>query len=166
MGIALAFPIIFLLIILQTTIAGQITLLSGSTDLVLLWLSAWAIQGRVKSAWFWAILGGVCVAFISAIPFYIPIISYSATTFFARMINKRVWQSPLLMMFVVTILGSLLLYFSSYAAMTVNGISMSWKTSLIEIIIPSTLLNLFFSIPMYAIVKDTAQWAYPLEVNE
>lgn len=166
MGVAIAFPILFILLSLQTTIFSQITLLSGSIDLVLIWLSAWTIQGRVKSSWFWMILAGISAAFVTAMPWIVIILSYAGTTFLSRQIIKRVWQSPLLMMFVVTIFGSILLYSLSYFAMTINGANIPWKTALINVVIPSILLNVLFAIPVYAIAKDTAQWVYPSEVNE
>ena len=166
MGIVLAFPIIFILLILQTTLVSQITLLHGCADLVLLWLAAWSLQKQVRSAWLWTILAALCVAYISAIPWYVPIISYVFVALLAKAINKRVWQSPLLMMFLVTIVGSTLMNGLSYVALYVNGVSIPFRTGLVEVIIPSTLINLLLALPIYAIVKDTAQWMYPLEVSE
>lgn len=166
MGRILAFPILFVLIILQTTLVTQMTLLNGCADLILLWLAAWALQKQVKSAWFWAILAGISISYISAIPWYIPLISYAAVTLLARMINKQLWQSPLLMMFLVTILGSLLMNGLTYVVLTITGVSIPLKEGLVETIIPSVLINMLFALPMYAIVKDTAQWVYPVEVSE
>jgi cell shape-determining protein MreD len=166
LGIVLAFPILFILLVLQTTLASQVTLLSGCADLVLLWLTAWSLQKQVKSAWFWTILAGICVAYISAIPWFVPLISYTAVTFIAKLINKRIWQSPLLMMFMVTILGSILINGLSFLALAFTGVSITFRTGLVQVIIPSTLINLLLALPMYSIVRDTAQWVYPLEVSE
>lgn len=166
MGIVIAFPILFILLLLQTTIFSQITLLSGSIDLVLIWLAAWTIQGQVKSSWIWMILAGIFVSYVTAIPWPVIFISYAGATAAARMINKRVWQSPLLMMFFVTIFGSLLLYTLSFMALVIDGVNIQLDTALIEVIIPSILMNLLFAIPVYAIARDTARWVYPLESAE
>ncbi len=165
MGRILAFPILFILIILQTTLVTQMNLLNGCADLILLWLAAWALQKQVKSAWFWTLLAGMAISFISAIPWYIPLISYVAVTFLAKMINKQLWQAPLLMMFLVTIIGSLLLNGLTYVVLTITGVSIPIKEGVVETIIPSVLINLLFALPMYAIVRDTAQWVYPAEVT-
>jgi cell shape-determining protein MreD len=165
MGSLLAFPILFILIILQTTLVRQITLLSGCADLILLWLAAWGLQRQVKSAWFWTILAGIAIAFISAIPWYVPIAAYGITTFLARAINKRVWQSPLLVMFVVTIAGSVALNALSYVGLFLKGVSIPLRTAIVNVMIPSTLINLLFALPVYAVVKDTAHWLYPEEVS-
>lgn len=166
MGVLLAFPVILILLILQTTLVSQVTLLSGCADLLLLWLAAWGLQKQVKSMWVWTLIIAISVAYISAIPWYVPLICYPAVTLLTRIINKRIWQSPLLMMFLVTIIGSMLINGLSYLALAVTGVSIPLQTGLVEVIIPSILINLLLALPAYAIARDMAQWAYPLEAVE
>lgn len=166
MGIVIAIPILFMLLLLQTTLARQITLLSGSADLVLLWLAAWGLQKQVKSTWIWTGLAAVVVAYVSSVPWYVPIIGYTTVTILTHFVNRHVWQSPILMMFLVTILGSIWIYLLTFIALTVKGISLPLDTSVVQVVIPSILINLLLSLPIFAIAKDTAQWVYPLEENE
>ncbi|MCX6054653.1 MAG: hypothetical protein NTZ74_07055 [Chloroflexi bacterium] len=166
MVLLFAFPIILILSILQIGIVRNIVLLHGTADLVLIWLSAWGIQGRVKNAWIWALIAGITLSYISALPWYVPFISYGGTMFFARQVNKKIWQSPLMMMFLVTILGSILLYTLSYGGLLFMGSNISWKDSLLNVIVPSILLNLLFAIPVFAVAKDFSHWVYPVEANE
>ncbi len=166
MGSLLAFPIIFILIMLQTTLVNQMTLLSGCADLVLLWLAAWSLQKQVKTAWLWTLVASVSMAFVSATPWYVMIIGYAVVTYLARIINKRIWQSPLLVMFVVTIVGSLVIQALTYLSISIEGVLIPWRTGLVEVIIPSMLLNLLFALPIYALVKDLAAWVYHTEVEE
>ena len=67
----LAFPILGILLVLQSAIFSQIPLLQGTTDLVLLALVAWSLQRRVRTAWQWGIIGGLLVGFVSAVPFFV-----------------------------------------------------------------------------------------------
>ena len=166
MGIVLAFPILYILLLLQTTLASQITLLSGCADLILLWLAAWGLQKQVKSAWVWTGLAAIAVAYLTAVPWYVPLIGYAAITLATRFVNKIVWQSPLLMMFMVTILGSLFMNSMTYITLAINGVFIPFAVGLVQVIIPSLLINLLLSLPIYAIAKDTAQWVYPLEATE
>lgn len=166
MGTLLAFPIIFILLLLQTTLFSQVTLLHGSVDLVLLWVAAWSLQKQVTSAWFWTILAAISVAYITAIPWYVPVICYPLVTIIAKWVNKRIWQSPLLMMFLVTMVGSIVSNGLSYMALSLNGVSIPLKTGLVQVMIPSILINLLMALPVFAIARDTAQWVYPLEVLE
>jgi cell shape-determining protein MreD len=166
MGSLLAFPIIFILIMLQTTLVNEMTLLSGCADLVLLWLAAWSLQKQVKTAWLWTLIASISMAFVSAVPWFVSIIGYPVVTYFARFINKRIWQSPLLVMFVVTIVGSLVIQTLTYLSISIEGVEIPWRTGLVEVIIPSMLLNLLFALPIFALVKDLAAWVYPTEVEE
>jgi hypothetical protein len=166
MGTLLAIPILFILLLLQTTLFSQVTLLHGCVDLILLWLAAWSLQKQVSSAWVWTFLAAIAVAFISAIPWYVPLICYPLVTIIAKWVNKSIWQSPLLMMFLVTIVSSIISNGLSFIALTVSGVSIPFKTGLVQVIIPSVLINLLLALPVFAIARDTAQWVYPLEVVE
>lgn len=166
MGTLLAIPIIFILLMLQTTLLSQVTLLHGSVDLILLWIAAWSLQKQVPSVWFWTILAAVAVAYVSAIPWYVPVICYPLATIIAKWVNKRVWQSPLLMMFLVTMITSIVSNGLSYVTLALNGVSIPLKTGLVQVMIPSVLINLLVALPVFAIARDTAQWVYPLEVIE
>ncbi len=166
MSTLLAFPIIFILLVLQTTLFSQVTLLHGCVDLVLLWVAAWSLQKQVTSTWVWTIFAAVAVAYISAIPWFVPLISYPLATIIAKWVNKRIWQSPLLMMFFVTMITSVVSNGLSYLALTVNGVSIPLMTGLVQVMIPSVFINLLLALPVYAIARDTAQWVHPLEVVE
>ena len=54
----------------------------------------------------------------------------------------------------------------TYITLAVTGVSIPFAVGLVQVIIPSLLINLLLSLPIYAIAKDTALWAYPLEVAE
>ncbi len=54
-AILTAIPVLVLTVILQTSIASRIMLLSGNADLVLLVVVAWGLQERAQGAWIWAV---------------------------------------------------------------------------------------------------------------
>ncbi|MBI5942932.1 MAG: hypothetical protein HY864_01075 [Chloroflexi bacterium] len=161
-----AFPLLGLAVILQSAVFSQIKLLSGYADLPLILLASWALQERVKSAWHWAILGCAMLAFVSSMPWPVLIIGYLAVIFVAQALQKRVWQAPLLAMFSVTFIGTLFIHLLSFAGLTVLGTPFSFGDVIGSITLPSLLLNLLFSIPIYAIMRDLARWVYPIEEFE
>ena len=79
-----AFPLLALAVILQSSVISQVKLLSGYADLILLVLAAWALQERVKSAWHWAAFGCIAVGFISSLPWYVYAIGYFSIVFVAQ----------------------------------------------------------------------------------
>jgi len=161
-----ALPLLLLAVILQSAIVSQVKLLSGYADLLLLLLAAWALQKRVKSAWHWAALGCGMLMFVSAMPWPVLIIGYFAVIYIAQALQRRVWQAPMLAMFSVTFIGTLFLHFLSYIVLQVLGTPFVLSEVLGLITLPSLLLNMLFSIPTYAFVRDLARWVYPAEEYE
>ena len=162
----IAFPILGLAVILQSSVISQIKLLSGYADLLLIVLAAWALQERVKSAWHWAVLGCVIFGFYSKMPWPVIVIGYLAVVFVAQTLQRRVWQAPLLAMFSVTLLGTLFMHILSFSTLRILGTPFSFGDVIGSITLPSLLLNMLFSIPIYVIMHDLARWVYPSEVYE
>jgi len=165
MATLLAFPILGILLVLQSAILSQIPLLQGTTDLVLLALVAWSLQRRVRTAWQWGIIGGLLVGFVSAVPFVVYIIGYSLTVGFALLLRQRIWQVPLLAMFIATFFGTLAIQLSTLVAMRVSGTTLPVGTSINLIILPSVLLNLLLALPFFTLFTDLANFLYPEELE-
>jgi len=158
-----AFPLLLLAVILQSAVVSQIKLLSGYADLPLLVLGAWALQDRVKSAWHWAALGCVMLAFVSVMPLPVTVVGYFAVIFIAQLLQRRVWQAPLLAMFSVTFFSTIFVQLLSFATLRLLGTPLGWYDVIGLIILPSLLLNMLFSIPVYVFMRDLARWVYPVE---
>lgn len=163
MAILISIPILIILMILQTTVAREVTLFYGSVDLILVWLAAWGLTSRDNSGYLLALFSGVMVALVSALPWYVYMVAYFSVIILARYVFKRLWQSPLLSMFAITMVSSILLYTLSITGLRLDGIEYSVQETLNSVIIPSIFLNLFLSIPIYAIVKDLSRWIYRSE---
>ncbi len=162
----IAFPLLGLAVILQSAIISQVKLISGYADLPLLMLAAWALQERVKSAWHWAALVCVMIGFISSMPWPVVTIGYLAVIFVAQTLQKRVWQAPLLAMFSVIFIGTLFIHLLSFVVLRVLGTPFAFADVIGLITLPSLLLNMLFSIPVYSLMRDLAHRVYPLEEHE
>jgi len=161
-----AFPLLGLAVILQSSIISQVRLLSGYADLLLLILAAWALQERVKSAWHWAVVACAMVGISSGMPWLVVAIGYLGVIFLAQILQRRVWQAPLLAMFSVIFIGTLFVHVLSFIALQVLGVPLLLADVANLITLPSLLLNMLFSIPVYAMMRDLAHWVYPLEEHE
>jgi rod shape-determining protein MreD len=154
----IAFPLLVLVVIVQSAVISQMTLLSGYADLMLVVLAAWALKADAASAWIWAILGGAMVSFVSGLPWPVAMIGYLFVVLLAQLLRQRVWQAPMLAMFSVIFLGTLVMNIFIILVLNLLGTPLPLGDSLGLIVLPSVLLNLLFSIPVYAIVRDLAQW--------
>jgi len=156
-----AIPVIILTVILQSAMVSRIYLLSGMADLPLVMLAAWALQDEVESAWHWAVAFGLMVGFVSGIPWYVPVIGYVIVVALAQVLQKRVWQAPLLAMFSVTFSGTIILSLLSFAVLRISGVVLSLEDVLGLLVLPGVLLNMLLAIPVYAVMRDLSRWVYP-----
>ncbi|HKJ38217.1 MAG TPA: hypothetical protein VJ972_05540 [Anaerolineales bacterium] len=156
----IAVPVIILAVVLQSSVVSGIKLLSGYADLPLIVVAAWALQARVDTSWHWAVATGALVGFVSGINWVIPVAGYVAVVALAKILQMRVWQAPLLAMFSIAFLGTLVLDSLMYAALRLSGISIPFQDAFGLQTLPRILLNLLFSIPVYAVIRDLAYWTY------
>ena len=158
----IAIPIILLAVILQSAVLSRVTLLSGVADLPLVMLAAWALQDQVETSWHWAVAAGSLVGFVSGIPWFIPMVAYLVVVGIAQLLQQRVWQAPLLAMFLVSFVGTIVLHLLSLGVLRLAGTPLQIPDVLGLITLPAVLLNLLIAIPVYAVMRDLAGWVYPM----
>ena len=159
----IAIPLLSLILVFQMAIASRIPLLGGSADLMLVVLAAWSLQERVESAWHWAIFGGLLIGWTSALPWAIPVAGYLITVAMARMLVRRIWQAPLLAMFAIVFVGTILFHLLSIMILRLMGNPLVVTDALSVITLPSLFLNLFLALPAFPILRDLAVWVYNIE---
>jgi rod shape-determining protein MreD len=162
-SLLLSIPVIGLAVILQTSILSRINLLSGSADLVLLILAAWGLQERVRNAWLWGLIAGLVLGLVSGAPWFAYPISYILVIFLGRLLSHRVWQAPLLAMFIVTAVGSLVNLLLVYEIRTIFEPPIDFDISFTQVILPSVLLNLLLATVVHALVRRMANRVFPGE---
>ena len=159
----IAIPVLALAFMLQTAVVSRITLLSGSADLVLLILVAWALQEQVESAWHWAALAGLMAAFVSGLPPLVLLVAYLLAVSLARYILHQIWQTPVLALFTVTFFSTLLLHLITYLTLVIRGSTTAFGDALALITLPSLFLNFLLALPVHTFIRDMALWVYPVE---
>jgi rod shape-determining protein MreD len=157
------FPLLTLVFIIQSAVASRIPLLSGAVDLPLLFLAAWALQERVEMAWSWAIVAGLLAAFFSALPPFAYFLGYLLVVLLARFIQRQVWQLPILAMFTVSFLGTILMHLVAFAALRFYGTSIPLVDVVGLVTLPTLFLNFLLAIPIHSWMRDLAVWVYPSE---
>jgi hypothetical protein len=160
-----AIPVMVILMILQTTMVSRLPLLSGTADLMLVTLIAWALQERVKNAWIWTVIGGLMASFVSAVPFYSLLAGYLVVTVLARWIRHYISQAPILTLLVMIMAGSLITNGITLVTLRLTGTPVNWLIALNQIILPGMLLNLVIAIPIHTIIVDLAGLLYPQELE-
>jgi len=159
-----AIPVLGLVMMLQISIASRIMLLSGNVDLLLLVVSAWGLQERVRAAWIWGAVASLLAGLVSGAPWYIYLIGYLSVVGLARLLVRRIWQAPLLAMFAVTFIGTLELLMLTFTQRIIFAVPLAFSDVFSQIIVPTVLLNLLLAIPVHALIRDLSERLYPEKV--
>ena len=161
--VIIGLPIIAVAAFVQVGFFGQIRLMNGTSDLILLCIIAWTINDQTKYSWILMIAGGLLMSYISAMPMNGYIWMYLAIWLLIRFIKRRVWQMPLILMLFVTIVGTLIIAVGTLGLLFLQNASVNYLDALQTIVIPSLVMNLMLAIPMYAVLNDVINTIY---INE
>jgi rod shape-determining protein MreD len=165
MALLISIPILGVLAIIQSAIISTMPLLFGTTDIVLVVVLAWTLQDKVKGAWQWSIIGAGLMTLLSALPVGIYFAAYLAATLLASYIRRRIWKMPFLGMLIAIFLGTLLVQVVSWLGRWLTGVYLPLEQVVIQIMLPSILLNLLIAIPIFFVMKDLAIRLYPEEIE-
>ncbi len=159
-------PFLGLVVVLQSAVLSRMRLLNGTVDLMLLVLAALAVQGNVRNAWLWAVVGGLAAGLATALPFGVLLGGYLAVTALALLLKRWFNKAPLLALLIVVFAGTLVIQGASYVAVVLlQGGLLPLGQVINLILLPSLLLNLLLCIPLFLIVRDMAAWLYPQELE-
>ncbi len=156
-----AVPLLIVAVVVQSAIIPSFALLSGYTDLLLVLLAAWALQEGVDTGLQWALLAALMMSIVSHLPWYIYVAGYLGIVLLARVLQKRVWQVPMLAMFTVTFLGTVFMHLLTFVYLRLFGHSISFSDAMGLVTLPSLLLNLLVAIPVFGMMRDLARWVFP-----
>ena len=98
---------------------------------------------------------------MSGISWFVPFFGYLCIVFLARIFQRRVWQAPLLAMFSITFVGTIIVSLLSILTLGFAGVPLPISDVLGLLTLPSVLLNMLIAIPVYAVMRDLARWVYP-----
>ena len=162
MLIYLAYGMSFVLaMMLQYGVFSRWMILSGGPDLVLLLIIALCLHQKHRRFWILILIMGGVVGFVSALPFFVPMVVYMAVYLASFGLKQRVWQTPLLAMFLLTFGATILVNFLSIAVLFIQRIPFNFSIALVNVVLPSVFLNMFLAIPVHAIMRELSVWLYP-----
>ena len=159
-------PIFAIAAFLQVSVFSQIRLLNGAVNLVLVCLIVWSINSSTKYSWIMAVWSGLLMSFVSAMPLKSYMWFNLGIWGLIWFIKKRVWQMPMILTLFVTIVGTLLEALLTLGLLTLQGANLDYLLSLNRVIVPSLIMNLLFTIPVYAFLNDVINTIYINEVAE
>ena len=162
----MSIPIMLIFSVIQTVAVSRITLMGGSADIILLAIVSWGISEEDSSVYFWALVGGIFISFISAMPTAAVITSYLVIAGISRVFQKVLWQAPILAILLSTFIGTIAKFTIDIIALQLMGIELTLFESIKMALAPNLILNLFILFPIYLIMSDLARRISPKEEYE
>lgn len=157
MDVLLGIPVMILAVIFQTSIVRSLVLIHGTADLVLLVIIAVAIRRHGIISFTWALIAGLIVGFVSRVPWFVFPVAYLGAVAIARFLSSRVWQTPVLAMFLTTVIGTMMSEGFQWVTLRVQGVPLPMMESINLVLLPGLLLNLLLALPVYALVTDLSR---------
>jgi len=151
-------PIMLILSVIQTVAVSRVNLMSGSADIILLTIVSWGVSEENRSVYFWAIVGGIFISYISAMPAAAVMISYLIIAGITRVIKSGLWQSPILAILLSSLIGTIAKFVIDIIALQFMGINLPFSASIKMTLAPNLILNLFVLFPIYLFISDLAKW--------
>jgi rod shape-determining protein MreD len=157
-------PILLLFAILQSAVLSHIGLLDGRPDLVLLAVVGWSLTGRWRESMIWGFVGGLFLDLLSGVPFATSAVALVIVASFASLLEGRFWEANLLIPLGVTLAASLVYHAIVLAALLVAGHRIDLPLAATRVVLPSTFLNLVFSVPAAQLAETLKRALFPPEV--
>lgn len=166
MAFFISIPVLYFATLLQMVAIRHLPLIHGSADLVMLVLAAWGINDIEHNYLGWGLVGGVMMSFVTKVPWPAVWLSYFLVALIAHLLHGRIWQSPIMAMLLMSLLGTLITQFSAILALSFIEIPLDIGECFSSVILPSIILNMLFSIIIYIVIKEIARWVYPVSDYE
>jgi cell shape-determining protein MreD len=166
MAILLVSAIFLFAMILQVAIISDIHLIQGTADLLLLIYITWSINKKTKFNIELALIAGMLVSFVTAIPYYIVIPAYIAVFILNRIIILKFFDISILKTAISILISTLGYLGLSYVYLwIIKGTTITIPDAFGMVIVPSMLMNIVFALPVFAVMREVIALIYP-EYNE
>ena len=100
---------------------------------------------------------------VSVIRFMHPVVPYFIVGVVVEYLKRRVWKVPLLLMVLLSFLGTLIVQVFAYLTIFLTQVQLPLIISFLQVTLPSTALNIVVGIPIYLLVHDWYNSFVPLE---
>jgi rod shape-determining protein MreD len=158
-----AFPVVALLAVLQTSLVPRITLGAARPQLVMTWIVCWAVVRGRGEAMSWAIFGGLLLDLLSQMPPGAHLLAMTAVTFLADLGHKVMTGSTALFALAAVFAASLAYGMILVGVLALTGHSVQVADTVILNLLPGAVFNLAVLVPIFLVQRALDQ-RFPVSV--
>lgn len=137
----------------------------GGVNLVLLLTLSWTLAGDWNGGLVWGLLGGLFLDLLSGGPLGIQSLALVTTAYVASLTEGQLWRSHILLPLAAALFGSLAFQGLTLGGLAASGVAIDAAAALTGVVLPATLLNTVFILPVYVIVRRVHELVYPAAVK-
>jgi rod shape-determining protein MreD len=125
----------------QSVVLARLDLLGGQPDLVLLVVLVWAVVRGTEEGVVWGFIGGLVIDLLSGGPFGITTLALLVVAWMAGQPWGRGIGSITMRLLLLAFIGVLVYHLVLLFVLAWTGYAVNWAHSILEVTIPSALLN-------------------------
>jgi rod shape-determining protein MreD len=149
----LAFPILVVLAVLQTSMVPQLAIGGGRPQLVLVWVICWAVVRGRGEAMSWAIFGGLLLDLLSQMPPGAHLLALTLVAFVADLGHTVMQGSTALFAAAAVFAASLVYGIALVLVLAATGRPVELADTVVLNIFPGALYNLVVLAPMFILLR-------------
>jgi rod shape-determining protein MreD len=153
MGNFLSIPILAIAVALQASFVPQVRILGGGPELVLLLVTAWAINAELRDSLIWAFVGGIMQDLLSLAPLGTSTLGLLLIVFGISGLGQQVHKIGFVLLVAITLVGTLVHQLVVMGVMTFTGLAVDWVAGFTYVIAPTMLYNLALIGPVYWAIR-------------
>jgi hypothetical protein len=157
-SVIVSLPVMLILSVIQSVAVSRISIMSGSADIILLAIVSLGVTKENRNIFIWALVGGIFISFISAMPAVAVITAYLVVAGITRFVYKGIWQSPILAILLSSFIGTVVKFIIDIIALQFISISIDFPAAIRMTLAPNLILNLFILFPIYSLMGDLSKW--------
>lgn len=137
----------------------------GAMNLVLLLTLSWTLAGDWNGGLVWGLLGGLFLDLLSGGPLGIQSLALVVTAYVASLTEGQLWRSHILLPLAAALFGSLAFQTLTLGGLAASGVAINFGSALTGVVLPATLLNTLFILPVYEVLRRVHELVYPASVR-
>jgi rod shape-determining protein MreD len=166
MGRYLAFPLLILAAVFQTTVIPLIRIGEGAPSLILLIVVSWALLTGMEDGLVWAVLGGLAQDLLGGTPFGVASTALVMTLLVISFISPQITKNNILIPLIAIAVGTTIYYAVLIIVLILLGQSVPLGYAIGSVMLPSLGYNVLFILPIFRLIGGLSERVSPRTVNE
>jgi len=148
----LAAPLLLAAALAQSSVLSSFPVLGVCPNLVLVLVVSWTVVRGQKEGMVVVPLGGLCLGLLSSQPVGVALLAAAPVVLLAELREARLTQSDFLLAVLLVLVSSLVYETVFLVILRVMGESVQWWGSFVRVTLPTAIVNVLFTPPLYWLV--------------